>query len=174
MPIRSSLSRRSSPREAASTTRVMILPTVCQSTRISWLPRVRIEHRNRSWVGGVPPLACWWCAARWEGTGRGPLSLSARPHDHEGGPVTREGAERACERSRPRSGLDGERGRGRLPGCEAPPVTVIHADLLTRTAIVRFLFGLIKTPKRRTNDDGRHIVLSMALAELLRKADAEP
>src|SRR5713226_2878364 len=27
------------------------------------LPRVRIEYRHRSWVGGVPPLGCWWSAA---------------------------------------------------------------------------------------------------------------
>jgi hypothetical protein len=51
-------------------------------------------------------------------------------------------------------------GNGAVGGCQSgkrPPVTVIHAELLTRTAIVWFFFGLIKTPKRRTNDDGRHI-----------------
>ena len=37
MPMRSSPSKRSEPREVSSTTRVMILPTVCQSSRISWL-----------------------------------------------------------------------------------------------------------------------------------------
>ena len=51
-------------------------------------------------------------------------------------------------------------GNGAVGACQAekrPPVTVIHSDLLTRTAIVWFLFGLIKTPKRSTDDDGRHI-----------------
>src|SRR5690349_732937 len=37
IPILLSPSRRSRPRETSSTTRLMILPTVCQCTRMSWL-----------------------------------------------------------------------------------------------------------------------------------------
>ncbi len=50
-------------------------------------------------------------------------------------------------------------GNGAVGGCQAgkrPPVSSTHSDLLTRTAIVWFVFELIKTPKRSTNDDGRH------------------
>jgi hypothetical protein len=54
------------------------------------------------------------------GARRGAASLPARPRGREGAPSPA-GAERACERSRPRSGLDGERGRGRLSGWEAVP-----------------------------------------------------
>src|SRR5438477_577714 len=46
--------------------------------------------------------------------------VPARPRGREGA-LSPAGVERACERSRPRSGLDGERGRGRLPGWEAVP-----------------------------------------------------
>jgi len=47
------------------------------------------------------------------------ISSSPRPRR---GPRHPPGAERACERSRPRSGLDGERGGGRLSDSEAVPV----------------------------------------------------
>src|SRR5438132_6066742 len=46
------------------------------------------------------------------------ISSSPRPRR---GPRHPPGAERACERSRPRRGLDGERGGGRLPEYEAVP-----------------------------------------------------
>ena len=54
------------------------------------------------------------------GAQRGTASFPARPRGREGA-SSPAGAERACERSRPRSGLDGERGRGSLPGWEAAP-----------------------------------------------------
>ena len=54
------------------------------------------------------------------GAERGTASFPARPRGREGAPSPA-GAERACERSRPRSGLDGERGCGRLSGWEAAP-----------------------------------------------------
>ena len=43
----------------------------------------------------------------------GTAAFPARPRGREGA-LSPAGAERACERSRPRSGLDGERGRGSL------------------------------------------------------------
>ena len=51
-----------------------------------------------------------------EGPLRSQLVLAAAK-----GPRHPSGAQRACERSRPRSGLDGERGGGSLPGYEAVP-----------------------------------------------------
>ena len=80
------------------------------------------RHRNRSWGDGVPLFPTRWSTARSTGQTTGPLAeqLSPRPRR---GPVTRE-AERACERSRLRSSLDGERGRGRLPDSEAVPSRV--------------------------------------------------
>src|SRR5207253_595754 len=50
------------------------------------------------------------------------ISSSPRPRKGTRHPP---GAERACERSRPRSGLDGERGRGSLPHSEAVPRQLI-------------------------------------------------
>jgi len=52
------------------------------------------------------------------GQGGGPLRYQLVPAAAKG-PRHPQGVERACERSRPRSGLDGERGRGRLSGWEA-------------------------------------------------------
>jgi hypothetical protein len=66
------------------------------------------------------------------GTGRGTASIQVRPLGREGDPSPA-GAQRARERSRPRSGLDGERGRGSLPGWEAVP-HVAHSSYLTGTA----------------------------------------
>jgi hypothetical protein len=78
-------------------------------------------------------------------------------------PAAAKGPRHPQGRSEPASGAGRAAaltGNGAVGGCQAgkrPPVTVKHSNLLTRTAIVWFLFGLIKTPKRRTNDDGRHV-----------------
>jgi hypothetical protein len=58
--------------------------------------------------------------ARWLGHGGGIASFQLVPAAAKG-PRQPSGAKRARERSRPRSGLDGERGRGRLPDYEAVP-----------------------------------------------------
>jgi hypothetical protein len=72
------------------------------------------------------------------GAGRGTASLPARPRGREGAPSPA-GAERAGERSRSRSGLDGERVRGRLSDWGAVPVA--YSNFLTRTASAWFFFG---------------------------------
>jgi hypothetical protein len=56
IPILVSPSRRSRPRETSSTTRLMILPTVCQPTRMSWLQAL--------WEHWVASQATWSSKAR--------------------------------------------------------------------------------------------------------------
>ncbi len=90
------------------------------------------------------------------GQGEGPLSYQLVPAAAKG-PRHPQGRSELASGAGRAAALTGN---GAVGGCQAgkrPPVTVTHSHLLTRTAIVWFLFGLIKTPKRRTNDDGRHI-----------------
>ena len=88
------------------------------------------------------------------GQGGGPLRYQLVPAAAKGPRHPQGRSELASEAGRA-AALTGNGAVGACQAGKRPPVT--HSDLLTRTAIVWFLFRLIKTPKRRTNDDGRHI-----------------
>ena len=67
------------------------------------LPRVRIEYRNRSWVGGVPPLGCCGAPPLRRDREGGPLRYQLVPAATKGTPSPARGgaslrAEQAAER----------------------------------------------------------------------------
>jgi hypothetical protein len=87
---------------------------------------------------------------RQRGQKGGPLRSQLVPAAAKG-PRHPQGRSELGERSRPRNGLDGERGRGRLQAGKRPPVT--HSGLLTETAIAWFFFGV--EPEKENHHDGR-------------------